>query len=469
MGWGIYTRPRANKDGKKDLFYRITSTEGSYKKTIPNCKVDPKFFDKKRYTVSTKSENHVILNQRIEDTTTLLKQGWNLYESGSYTWEELIAHMGGSKPKMDLMSFINTILKDNNTDQIYKGVKDVYGAAKKVLGREVTFKDLNFNTTNKLIIDWKDRLRSATLKTYKYHWGLIVNTAYERKLIEYKYEPIKKWKTKRDKTTVKGNPYVDTVKPEDFIASVNKCTSLMHINGLASWLLSFCTRGLYFTDFCDIHNKPFDIYIDHDKWGGCSIIHHYRHKTDEPMWIMIPDHVEELRNLMRGWLEITHGYQINTKTKKPYLNTSKYILSRSNDEGWFFNGYNKDTWNTINKQLSKVGMQSFKSARKTFETASLNIETTAEIRHRLLGHEIPGIKKYYQDWEWKELQDKVHDAHDDVLAWFRIHDLQPILINKANELIDQKGYDVAEFYDTWKCWDSSTIKAVTSPYEFEQR
>lgn len=468
MGWGIYLRDHTNKDGKNDLFYRITSKDGSFKKTIPNCKVEPKYFDKKRFTVSAKSNNQIILNDTLNKTTTLLKEGWNLYESGSYNWEELIAHINGAKTNLDLLTFINTVIKTENTENIYKGVKDVYGAAKKVLVRDISFVDLNFNITNKLIMDWKGRVRSATVETYKYHWGLIVNTAYERKLTTYRYEPIKKWKTKKDKTTIKGNPYVETIKPEDFLNAIDRCNNLMHINGLASWLLSFCLRGMYYTDFCDIHTKSMDIIFEHPRWGGCAIIHHYRHKTEEPMWILLPDYVEELRNLMRGWLEVTHGYKINTKTNKPYLKTPTYILSRSVKEGWFFNGYNKSTWNTINKQLAKVGLESFKTARKTFETVSLTIETTAETRDRLLGHEVKGVKKSYQDWEWDELQEKVHNAHDEILTKFRIDDLLPALINKANELLDLKGYDVNKFYDTWNCWDSSTIEAVTSPYELVQ-
>jgi len=265
MGWGIYLRDHTNKDGKNDLFYRITSKDGSFKKTIPNCKVEPKYFDKKRFTVSAKSNNQIILNDTLNKTTTLLKEGWNLYESGSYNWEELIAHINGAKTNLDLLTFINTVIKTENTENIYKGVKDVYGAAKKVLVRDISFVDLNFNITNKLIMDWKGRVRSATVETYKYHWGLIVNTAYERKLTTYRYEPIKKWKTKKDKTTIKGNPYVETIKPEDFLNAIDRCNNLMHINGLASWLLSFCLRGMYYTDFCDIHTKSMDIIFEHPR------------------------------------------------------------------------------------------------------------------------------------------------------------------------------------------------------------
>lgn len=468
MGWGIYLRPRANKEGKKDLFYRVTSVDGQFKKTIPHVKVKPEHFNKRTNQVNTKADNATIINEKLTETTTLLNKGWGLYESGTYDFNELKAFLAGAKPDLDLKSFIETTLRDSNTDQIFDGIKDAYGAAKKVLGREITFKDLNFNTTNKLILDWKERLRSATVKTYKYHWGLIVNAAYNKKFTAYKYEPIKKWQKKRDKTTVKGNPYVETVQPQDFTNAIDRATSIMHINGLGFWLLSFCTRGLYFSDFNDIHTKKFDQYIEHPKWGNSSVMHHYRHKTQEPMWIMIHEEVDLLRNLLRGWLEITHGYKINTKTNKPYLNSPTYILSRKYEDGWFFKEYNKSTWNTINKQLGKIGMQNFKTARKTFETVSLTISTTAEIRHRLLGHEVEGIKRHYQDWEWDELQEQVHEAHEMILNKFHVKDLIKKLINKADQILDRNGYNSKEFNNTWKCWDSLTIEAVTRPCEVIQ-
>ena len=61
---------------------------------------------------------------------------------------------------------------------MYSGIKDAYGAAK-VLGRDLNFKDFNEGTFNKIIMDWKSRL-SATVKTYKYHLGLIATAAYKK-------------------------------------------------------------------------------------------------------------------------------------------------------------------------------------------------------------------------------------------------------------------------------------------------
>ena len=126
-------------------------------------------------------------------------------------------------------------------------------------------------------------------------------------------------------------------------------------------------------------------------------------------------------------------------------------MSYKESEGWFFKVYDKTRWNTISKQCSSIGFPAIKYARKTFETVALTLEVSAEIRDRLLGHEVQGVKKSYQNWEWDGLQEKVHKAHMEVLEKFRVEELYNALINKANEILERMGVDVEEFNDKNKC------------------
>lgn len=451
MGWALYLRPRANKDGKKDVFYRVTSVDGQFKKTIPNCKVRPEDFNKRTNQVNGRSDNATIINETLNSTTTLLQKGWGLYESGNYTWDELKSFLGGNRPEYDLETFINSYLKDNNTEQVFKGIKEAFGSAKKYLAKDISFKDLNYNTTNKLINLWKDNLRSRSVRTYKYHWGLIVNAAHDKKFTPYKYESLKKWRTKKEKVSIQGNPYVTTATPEEFLQAVDKCTNLMHINGLGFWLFAFSMRGMYFTDLNALHKRKFDITIDHPDYGDSAIIKHFRIKTEEPMWILQSFPIDQLQRKLRGYLEYTHGEATHYKTKKLLRKTKENHLSYKESDGWFFKEYDKARWNTISKQCSNIGFPAIKYARKTFETVALTLEVSAEIRDRLLGHEVQGVKKSYQNWEWDELQEKVHKSHIEVLERFRVEELYNALINKANELLEGMGVDVEEFNDKYKC------------------
>jgi hypothetical protein len=184
MGYGIYLKASVNKQGKSSLFYLIKSGSNQIKRGL-GIKVKPSDFNARTYQVHAKAENSRIYNEKINDVETKLKKAWSLYESDTYDWEEMVAYLGGAKTEMDVWTFCETILKNENTENVQSGIKDAYGGVKKVLGKEsLSFDDLTEKTVNTCVKDWKERLRSATLKTYKYHFGLIINGAYEKKLVE---------------------------------------------------------------------------------------------------------------------------------------------------------------------------------------------------------------------------------------------------------------------------------------------
>ena len=64
-----------------------------------------------------------------------------------------------------------------------------------------------------------------------------------------------------------------------------------------------------------------------------------------------------------------------------------------------------------------------KTARKTFESVALQLDVSAEIRYKLLGHVDSTIKKHYIDWEWSKHSDKIDKAHVEVLTLFQAKEL----------------------------------------------
>ena len=107
--FNIYLKAYKNLDGRAKPFYRVTSKEGTIKKYI-DVLVNPKDFEKKKYRVKATSDNAKTINEKLLKTTTLLNKGWSLYESGNYTWEELVSYLGGTKTNMDLLHFCETII-----------------------------------------------------------------------------------------------------------------------------------------------------------------------------------------------------------------------------------------------------------------------------------------------------------------------------------------------------------------------
>ena len=141
-----------------------------------------------------------------------------------------------------------------------------------------------------------------------------------------------------------------------------------------------------------------------------------RHKTDEIMWMQVSEKpCGELIQKLRYWLEFTQGDCKHPKIGKLLRKTKENLLAQNDDEGWFFRDYNKDTWGTINKQLTKLDFPSLKTARKTFNTVALTLEISVETRKRLIGQGIDGVQRNYQDWEWKVLQDKINKVHINIL------------------------------------------------------
>ena len=97
-----------------------------------------------------------------------------------------------------------------------------------------------------------------------------------------------------------------------------------------------------------------------------------------------------------------------------------------------------------------LGVTPFKTARKSFEKYALKLKVRAEIRDKLLGHATAGVKQNYQDWQWDELQDEVHEAHELVLALFHIDTLYPALIKKADIILKKMGITPKVFNNKWK-------------------
>ena len=454
MGWGIYTKSGVNKEGKTSLYYKVTSGRSKVFKRALNIKLKPADWDKRTLQVSAKVDNSIFINEKLDNISTRLKRGWNFFESGNYTWNEMIAFLSGDykNNQGDLYSFIESTIKPKVSKEGWRSYKGTYGSVLKALGKDsLDFKDLTEDTVDELFSVWKKTLRSASIKTNLYHFGAIINAAHKKRLTPYRYVKETKWRKKKEKTNTQGQPYVETARWEVVEQAIGKCKTLMDIEAVGFWLLMFGMRGLYPSDLCAIHEAKWDFHFDHPVHGNATILFHTRHKSDELMWIKYEYPFNDLQRKLRGYLELTHGYRINVKTGKEFLKTKEYTLSKNERSGWFFKEYNKSQWNTISKKCRPLGLPPFKIARKTFETYALQLKVRSEIRDKLLGHATIGVKQNYQDWQWDELQNEVHEAHELVLANFHIDTLYPALIKKADEILKKMGIPPKVFNNYHKC------------------
>ncbi len=120
-----------------------------------------------------------------------------LFESGAYEWEELCARMSGGDSKADVMGFIEDVFKPKMKLTSFNSYKYSLLAFMKVLElKSVSFNDLNFSKIDKAVGLWKlNNLSGSSIETYLKHIGVIVNEAYERKLIGEPFKKKAKWRS----------------------------------------------------------------------------------------------------------------------------------------------------------------------------------------------------------------------------------------------------------------------------------
>ena len=151
MGWGIYTKSGVNKEGKTSIYYKVTTGRNKVFKRALNIKLKPADWDKRTLQVSAKIDNSIFINEKLDEISTRLKKAWNFYESGNYTWNEMIAFLSGdyNNKQGDLYSFIESTIKPKVSKEGWRSYKGTYGSVCKALGKDsLDFKDLTEDTVD---------------------------------------------------------------------------------------------------------------------------------------------------------------------------------------------------------------------------------------------------------------------------------------------------------------------------------
>ncbi|MDC1060997.1 phage integrase SAM-like domain-containing protein [Flavobacteriaceae bacterium] len=427
MGFGIYIKSGKNKDGRSPLFIKITSQEKVFKKNI-GLLIKKEDWNARTYQVKRGSVGSAQVNRKLNAFISKAKEAWVLFESGAYEWEELCARMSGGDSKADVMGFIEDVFKPKMKLTSYNSYKYSLLAFMKVLGlKSVSFNDLNFSKIDKAVGLWKlNNLSGSSIETYLKHIGVIVNEAYERKLIGEPFKKKAKWRVK------KTDNIIETATSAELLENVKNVNDIYDYQTFAFWLLMFSMRGLYPRDFDQMHQHE---QIIDCKTGAKRYVKHRRSKTGELMTILISlDPIEEIWNAIKGSLYYTH--KGNAKVYPKEWRALQFFEYDEKDH--------RNVWDVYTKRSRKVVGFPFKVARKTFETYALKLDVSTEVRYRLLGHQDRTIKKNYQNWEWDDMVEIVDKAHLKVMdefeinkIWFAlrrqacIKKLPAILFNKA--------------------------------------
>lgn len=442
MGVGLYLKG-VNKDGRSPIFLLAKKGGKQFKKSV-QIKVKPSDWNSRNNQVKGTALDSIIVNRKLTEITNNMNLAWSLFESGSYTWDELCVKLGGGNAATNenLQGFLETVLKakyDNrNSYKTYEGV--VQAVYKEAGTDKILLADLTNEFIDKCVQGWKKRLSNSSVRTYLTHLGKIKNLAYQKGLISEPFIRRDEWKVKRG-SSIK---IVETVKTEDFIEAIPKANDIYDIQALFFYLLMFCLRGLYQADLVTMHKYANNLSIDGGKGGGFEgkrfYIKHERSKSGELMEIKIniyPTH--NLIAILALLVERTHKQKINKRTGKPFIKGT-YDVTPKAGGGWIFDydlndtTVHKNVWDVYQKRIKKLLGKPFKTARKTFESYALKLAISQDIRYKLLGHANPTIKAHYQDWEWDELKQQVDEAHELVLKAYRVEDIYKAIHRRGKEL-----------------------------------
>ena len=441
MGVGLYLKP-VNKDGRSLIYLRAKKGNQTFIKTT-SLKVKPSDWLSRNNQIKGTALDSIIVNRKLTGITNNMNLAWSLFESGSYTWDELCVKLGGGNAATNenLQGFLETVLKakyDNrNSYNTYDGV--VQAVYKEVGSKKILLADLTNEFIDKCVQGWKKRLSPTSVKTYLTHLGKIKNLAYQKGLISEPFIRRDEWKVKRG-SSIK---IVETVKTEDFLEAIPKANDIYDIQALFFYLLMFCLRGLYQADIVTMqkYSNNLDINDSEAGWDKRRFIKHERSKSGELMEIKVniyPTH--SIIAVLALLVERTHKQKTNKRTGKPFKKGGYNVMPEKMSDGWIF-AYDindtlihKNVWDVYQKRIKKLLGKPFKTARKTFESYALKLKISQDIRYKLLGYANPTIKAHYQDWEWDELKLQVDEAHINVLNEYKAKEIYKAIYSRGKEL-----------------------------------
>ena len=419
MGVGIYLKNYVDNSGKQALQLKCRHRGMSFVKSI-GISASSKDWDSKAYRIKGAIPSVAEKLSKIRDN---MYHSWELYEAGVYTWEELTRRLGSGNLNEDVLTFIQDVFSISRTKATTQSYINAVNAYKLILGiKQVTFNHFNYSNISSAINKWKTKgLSPSSIRSYINHIGAIVNEGFRRGLVDSPFVNHPSYRQKKTTTVVK------TATPEMFREAIDKVKDIRDFQALGFWLLQFTLRGMYTSDLATMHLHSRENEADYD---SNRYVLHKRHKTGEAMTILYScEPTEGLLVALQNSIYITHHYKesmLPDRTNALQLFRYDYSDSR----------VHKNIWDVYAKRSSRI-LLPFKTARKTFESYALMLNTSAEIRYRLLGHTDTTIKSHYQNWEWDKLSEQIDRAHIDVLESFECEQLYKELIDKVTEVTNQ--------------------------------
>ena len=470
---------RVKTDGTAPLRIRLKDGKEDTKITCPGIFVQPKDWDKNFNMVNPKSPGADSLNHEIKKYHVKTEEVKQKYLLKQIDFELAKRMLSGSESSKSIREFVKIVCRRDKSAETLRNYLNTIGNFTHHTGiKDPLFTDITFN--NMMIVKNGVIEKGGSAATYnKYLRDIkaICNYAKRTKYVFHDFEFDMEWRARED-ITLK----VKTITPEVIYQAINqvKITSnhrsarlkaFNELEAIGFWLLMFSMRGMYPADIASLssHNLDYNFAsrIKHEQSGTGSkltlpgnshIYRHQRHKTGYPMKILVT--LPPIRNLigvLRFLLAASHpnfsylspedaanpNYEDRLKGKDPNEVDFLKILNfdKKNNTKIF-----TTVWGTYSQALTRVGMPSFKTARKTFSTTARRIRVDEGYVRTMLGQKDKSISISYVDYDDPQLFAQLCLAHIDVLRAFDVIRLYNTWIKKIDEIFDTKWDETGMYF-----------------------
>ena len=458
---------RVKSDGTAPLRIRLKDGNKDTKITCPGIFVRPKDWDKNFNMVSPKSPGAESINHEINKYQLKTQEVKQKYLLKQINFDLAKRMLSGSENSKSLIEFINKVCTLNKSAETIRNYSQTVSAISYHSGiKEPLFTDINFN--NMMIVKngvIKKGGSAATYNKYLRDIKAICNYAKRTKYIFHDFEFDKEWRAKED-ITLK----VKTITPEVIFSAINKIIidsnhksarlkAFNELEAIGFWLLMFSMRGMYPADINTLssHNLDYNFAsrIKHEQsekeslitlQGNKHIYRHGRHKGGFPMKILITlPPIRHLIGMLRYLIAASHP-KVSFLSQEDASNPNyiERIKNKTPEEIDFLSIFNftmknnykaySNTWGTYSNALSRVGMPSFKTARKTFNTTGRRLGIDEGYCRTMLGQKDKSISISYTDYDDPKLFGKLCQAHIQVLDAFDSIGLYNAWVNKIDDI-----------------------------------
>ena len=459
---------REKADGTAPLRIRLKDGKKDTKITCPGLFVRPKDWDKSFNMVNPKTPGADAINYEIKKYSLKTEDVKQKYLLGQIDFDLAKRMLSGSNNSRSLIEFVNVICKRDKSAETLRNYLNTIGNFSHHTGiKEPLFTDITFN--NMMIVKnniIKKGGSAATYNKYLRDIKAICNYAKRTKYVFNDFEFDKEWRAKED-ITLK----VKTITPEVIYQSISqikiesthrsaKLKAFNELEAIGFWLLMFSTRGMYPADITSLtsHNLDYNFAsrIKHEQsgteseislLGNAHIYRHGRHKTGFPMKILMTlPPIRHLIGVLRFLLAASHSDRaFLTPEEASNPNYDERISEKSPKEVDFLRLFNFDkknnpkvfetVWGTYSSALSRIGMPSFKTARKTFSTTARRIRIDEGYVRTMLGQKDNSISISYVDYDDPQLFAQLCLAHINVLRAFDAISIYNVWLRRVDDVL----------------------------------